>query len=429
MNGQIDRRHFLKATSTLLALGAMGARTAFAQSNNLRLIFWGSKTRADVTNTAAELFSKKEGGSVQSEFLSWNDYWPKLATQTAGGNAPDVLQMDYRYIVEYATRQAIAPLDEFIGNALNLGDFDKDQLEGGSLGGKLYGISLGANSSAMIINTNAFQEAGIEIPTNALTYDDLRAIGEAFKRANIRGGIKAIADASGLEPFLENWLRQRGKALYTPDGKLAFEADDIVQWFKLWAELREAGICVTAEDQALDLGPLESTMLVMGKAALLPSNSNLLVALQAMVKDKLTMCGFPRVMKDAGGGHYRKPAMLFSVAGSSNQKEAAAKFISFFVNNPDAAKILGTERGIPCSAAAREAIAPTLNENSRIALDFVANLGDLLGPIPPPPPKAAGEIELSVLKTLSQEVAFGTKTPEDAGPEFVGLANDLLNRG
>ncbi|MDX7324883.1 hypothetical protein, partial [Providencia rettgeri] len=78
---------------------------------------------------------------------------------------------------------------------------------------------------------------------------------------------------------------------------------------------------------------------------------------------------------------------------------AAAKVISFFVSDPDAAKLLGTERGIPCSAAAREAIAATLNENSRMALDFVTNLGDLLGPIPPSPPKAAGEIELSVLRT------------------------------
>ena len=66
---------------------------------------------------------------------------PSSATQIAGGNAPDVIQMDYRYIVEYAKRGAIAPLDEFVGKALDLDDFDEDQLEGGKVDGKLYGIS------------------------------------------------------------------------------------------------------------------------------------------------------------------------------------------------------------------------------------------------------------------------------------------------
>ena len=46
---------------------------------------------------------------------------------------------------------------------------------------------------------------------------------------------------------------------------------------------------------------------------------------------------------------------------------------------PEAVKALGVERGIPCVAAARDVVAPTLDEQSQIALNFVANLGDLLG--------------------------------------------------
>ena len=37
---------------------------------------------------------------------------------------PDVIQMDYRYIFEYARRNQLAALDEFIGNGLDLADFD-----------------------------------------------------------------------------------------------------------------------------------------------------------------------------------------------------------------------------------------------------------------------------------------------------------------
>lgn len=425
MTIRIDRRQFLMGSTALLAAGAMSP-AALAQEKNLRLLFWGSQARADRTYGVTDLYTKNTGTSVDGEFLAWNDYWPKLATQTAGGNAPDVIQMDYRYIVEYATRGAIAPLDEFVGGALQLSDFDQDQIDGGKVGGKLYGISLGANSVALMINTADFEKAGIDLPGQNTTYDDIRAMGEAFNSKNV--GKKVISDGSGSEPMFENWLRQRGKALYTADGKLAFDPEDATEWFQLWAGLRADGICVGPEDQALDTGPLETTMLTLGKAAVIPQNSNQLVAFQAINQDRITISNFPRISTDAPGGHYRKPSMFFSVGGSSASKEKAADFISFFVNDQEANKILGVERGIPCSAAVREALAPTLDEQSQIALNFVANLGPLLGALPPSPPASAGEIDASLLRVISQEVAFGQRTPEDAGPAFHAGALDVLAR-
>jgi multiple sugar transport system substrate-binding protein len=427
MNPRIDRRQFLMGSTALLAAGAMTPAMA-QEAARLRLLFWGGQDRADRTYQVTDLFAANGGPTVEGEFLAWNDYWPKLATQTAGGNAPDIIQMDYRYIVEYASRNAIAPLDEFVGGVLNLDDFDADQLEGGKVDGKLYGISLGANSVATLINTAAFEEAGIDAPTNAWTYDDIMTMAEAFNSANIRNGMKVMTDGSGIEPMLDNWLRQKGKSLYTAEGQLGFDADDVVEWFTMWNNMREAGAIVSAEDQALDTGPLETTMLVLGKAALMPSNSNQLVGYQALVPDRLDMCGYARIAPGAGGGHYRKPSMFFSVGGSAANKEAAAEFLNFFVTSAEAGEVLGVERGIPCDASVREAVAPTLDDSSQIALNFVANLGDLLGPLPPSPPAAAGEIDISLLRTLSQEVAFGARSPEDAGPFFVQSATDILNR-
>ena len=429
MSLRMDRRQFLLGSTAVAAATAAGLRPSFAADVNLRQIFWGSKARADLTFKANDLYQKANPGSkIASEFYAWNDYWPKLATMTGGGNAPDIIQMDYRYIVEYATRQAIAPLDAFVGKELDLHDFDQDQVEGGKVGGKLYGISLGANSVAQIVNTAAFKEAGATIPDNSSTYDDLKTAGEAFKKANIRGGMKAYQDGSGVEPLLENWLRQKGKALYTADGKLAFDANDMVDWFKMWKEIRDAGYCVSPDDQALDTGPLDQTMVVQGKAAVTFANSNQLVAFQALMKDPITITSFPRIAKGSKGGHYRKPSMFWSVANASKIQGDAAKYISFFCNDPAATKELGIERGIPCSASVREAIAPTLSAQDQISLNFVSKLGDLIGPIPPSPPANAGEIAIDVLLKTSQEVAFGQTSPEDAGPAFVSQANDILAR-
>ncbi|HEY9012152.1 MAG TPA: ABC transporter substrate-binding protein [Devosia sp.] len=425
MTFRVDRRQFLMGSTALLAAGAMSP--AFAQETRLRQFFWGGQARADRTNGVNDLFvAANPGTTIDSSFLAWGDYWPKLATETAGGNAPDIIQMDYRYIVEYAKRGAIAPLDDFAGNVLQLADFDPDQYEGGKVDGKLYGVSLGANSVALAINLDAFEEAGVAPPNRDTTYDDIRKMGEAF---NAKGTMKVIQDGSGSEPMLDNWLRQKGLALYTADGKLGFGEAEIIEWFTMWDQMRADGICVDAETQALDTnGPLENTMLALGKAAIIASNSNQLVAHQAIIKSKLTISNYPRIAPGVGGGHYRKPSMFFSVGGSSANKEAAAKYLSFFINDPEAGKVLGVERGIPCSAHVRDAVAPTLDQQSQIALNFVANLGDLLGPLPPPPPAAAGEIDASLLRVLSQEVGFGARTPEDAGKYFISEATAILSR-
>jgi multiple sugar transport system substrate-binding protein len=424
-----NRRQFLLGSAAVIGAAATGLRPAFADQMNMRQIFWGSQERANRTYKTNDLFQQKNANDkIASEFYAWNDYWPKLATETAGGNAPDIIQMDYRYIVEYADRQAIAPLDAFVGKELDLSDFDQDQIDGGKVNGKLYGISLGANSVASIVNTAAFKEAGVPVPDNNSTYDDLKTACEAFKKANIRGGMKAFQDGSGVEPLLENWLRQKGKALYTADGKLGFNADDATAWFQLWDDLRQADLIVTPDDQALDTGPLANTMVVLGKAAVTFANSNQLVAFQALMKDPVTIVSFPRIAKGSKGGHYRKPSMFWSIAGASKMQSEAAKYLSFFIDDIDANKILGVERGIPAAKHVRDAIAPTLNKQDQIALNFVSNLGDLLGPIPPPPPSNAGEIDIDLMLKTSQQVAFGQMSPKDAGPYLVQQATDILAR-
>jgi multiple sugar transport system substrate-binding protein len=427
MTFRVDRRQFLMGSTALLAAGAVGP--ALAQENRLRLMFWGGQARADRTYAATDFYSKANPGTVfDGEFMAFADYWTKLGTQVAGGNAPDILQMDYRYIVEYAKRNAIAPLDDFVGKELDLSDFDQDQLDGGKVDGKLYGISLGANSVATMVNTAALQEAGLEVPGPELSYADLPALAEKFNSGNKRPGMKLWQDASGVEPALDNWLRSRGKGLYGADGKPLFDENDLTEWFQLWADLRAADVIVSPEDQALDAtDAIENTMITLGKAAVTAANSNQLIAFQAVNKDPLTMIHYPRAKPGAGGGHYRKPSMFFSLGAGSQKLSDGAKFINFFISDKDATNALGVERGIPCKASTRANIAPGLDAQSQIALNFVSNLGDLLGPLPPSPPANAGEVN-KALKTKGQEVAFGGQSPQEAGPAFFKEVTEILSR-
>ncbi|QRM43578.1 extracellular solute-binding protein [Rhizobium sp. BG4] len=428
MTFSINRRGFMAGGASLLALSGMGM-PAFAQDARLRLIWWGSQPRADRTNKVSDLYKAKNSGvSITGEFLGWGDYWQKLATQVAGKNAPDVIQMDYRYIVEYARRGALAPLESYMPSKLQLGDFDPAQIEGGKVDGHLYGISLGANSAATVVNTVALQEAGIEPPNNKTTWEELGKMGAEITKSGKRKGFFGFADGSGAEPLFENYVRQRGKALYTADSKIAFGVDDASEWFDMWAKFREAGACVPPDVQALYKDTIDTAPLTMGKAAIDYAHSNQFVGFQAVVKDKLTLSNYPRIKADSKGGHYRKPSMFFSVSAQSKVLDQAVDYVNFFVMNPDAAKVLDVERGIPESKSMREVVAGTLDDVGKIPLNYVANLGDLAGPLPPPPPTGAGEGQ-TVLRQLAEQVAFGQVTPADAGKQLVDEITRVLARG
>ena len=100
--------------------------------------------------------------------------------------------------------------------------------------------------------------------------------------------------------------------------------------------------------------------------------------------------------------------MFFSAYAKTGVPVEAAKFVSYFINDPAATEVLGVERGVPESAAVREELSNTLDELGKAQIEYIENLGDLAGPLPPPPPTGAGEIAFA-LKRINEEVGFGTR--------------------
>src|SRR3712207_2632400 len=78
---------------------------------HLRFVWWGNADRAALTNKAVDAFEKKNPTiKVERNFSEFNAYFQKLATEISGGAAPDVLQMDFRFLREYAERGQLAEL-------------------------------------------------------------------------------------------------------------------------------------------------------------------------------------------------------------------------------------------------------------------------------------------------------------------------------
>ncbi|MDE1992190.1 MAG: carbohydrate ABC transporter substrate-binding protein [Rhizobiaceae bacterium] len=424
----IDRRQMLAGMAATLAIGSIGLGRANA-ATSMRFLWWGSKERTDRTMAAMKAYQSKNADvSIEGESFGWDSYWTRLATQTAGGNAPDLIQMDYRYIFEYARRGTLLDFTPYLGKSLAINDFGAPNIDSGKVDGKLYGVNLGVNSSMTVINTVAWAEAGVDPLHDGVTWDQFADACAKVTAAKKRRGFYGTQDASGLEPAFECWLRQHGKALYTNDGKLAFDAKDAADWFTFWGHLRETGACVPADVQALDQQTIETSMLALKKAAVSFAHSNQFIAIQGLSKEKLDLIAYPNPGKDGKPGQYLKPSMLMSVSASSANKDAAVAFVNYLVEDPDGTKALGVERGVPASPKIRDLLTPDLDVASKQVVDYIGRLTPHVGALPPSPPNGAGE-NAFLLTKIAQEVAFGKTSAQDAGTKFVEQAAANVTRG
>ena len=413
------RRQFV-ATASASALGLQSS-FSHAQETRLRCFWWGNPDRDKRTKALLEGYAQKNSLQISAETVGWGDYWTKLATQVAGGNAPDLIQMDYRYLFEYSRRNTLLPLDKL----LPLPDFNANDRNGGKVDGKLYGVNLGSNSKAMVYDVGMLSKVGVKSVDPKWTWDDFARISSEISKIN-PGKYWGASDNSRWEQGFEQWLNSQGKSLYNFDGQAGFSKDDVALWFDLWDKLRKAGGIPPAEVGSGNNGKVEEYEISRGLAAMGFVNSNQIVAFQALNKNPLAISVFPHYKGDSSG-HYIKPSQMMSISARSKEPEKAAKLIQYMVSNPEGVKILGIERGIPCSSIARAALAPDLNELGKMQIDFIASLGKTAVPLPPPPPKGAGEIE-NLLRRIADSVAFGKTQIKDGAQQFHSEAIRVLAR-
>jgi multiple sugar transport system substrate-binding protein len=403
------------ATSAIAGLPLASARAAAA---TVRWNWWGNPERDRRTAQAIKLYlTQHPDMKLIGEAAAWPDYWPKLATQVAGRSAPDVIQMDYRYLVEYARRGALAPLDSLIPTPLDLTGFAKAETEAGTVAGKIYGVSVGANAFAVHYDTALFRRLGVPDPKAGWTWSDFVDTATAISKASPKGFYGA-ADGSRQDDVLERFLRQHDKAYFTVDGQqLGFAPDDVAAFFAFWDDLRKRGVVTPAEVTATDQRELNTSMLTTGKAAMAWHHANQLPGVQGLMSDPVALATFPAPAAGQDSGNYLKPSQLMSIYARSGVQQQAADVLRFMIADPQGAAILGIERGVPESEAVRAKLTPGLKPLDAAVVRYVDIVGQSTKPLPPSPPKGGGVVNLMVPR-IADKVAFGQITAQQGGQEF-----------
>jgi len=421
---KLTRRQALGTIGGAAAASTFSALPAMAADRSIRHFWWGNPERDRRTFEVIDVFQKNHSDiEVSGETIGWGDYWTKMATQTAGRNMADLVQMDYRFLFEYVRRGALRSLDEHIGNGLDLSNFDQGPLSGGMVDGKLYALNIGSNSQVIPFNTRVFEEAGIDADVINWTYDDFAAACEQIKT---KTGINGSDDFSLTIESMEAWARQNGRNFYDAEGNVTATAEDVASYWSYWADLREAGVVADKNKTVILDAPMSEKGIVTGDTAMSLFWSNQLVAIQGLVSDTIGAAMVPH--KPGGGfGQFIKPSMFMALTRDAEDVDAAVAYMNDWINEPETTGILGLERGIPANANVRAALEPSFSAAEKLSVDYFNAIQDKVGPLPLPAPKGAGEVRDSFMRT-GTDVVLGNIDVAEAAGIFIEDAQSIVDR-
>lgn len=390
----------------------------------LRISWWGNQLRNERTDAMLKAYTAENSNvTFKNEFTEWDSYWDKLATQTAGNELPDIIQMDYKYLAQYANNGLLADLSPYIEDGtLDLSAASEDIVAAGSVDGKVQALCIGVNAPALVYNKAIAEEAGVTIKDN-MTMDEFV---EVSKTIYEKTGVQTNIAYGNGDNFIEYFARSAGYVLFE-EGQLGTPDDSVfLDFFHMYKQAIEEGWHV---DPSLFVeitpGSIETDPLVSGKSWAFFAYSNQISAISSAAPDlDYGITTWPA--DNAKAANYLKPGQFFSISTGCENIEEAVKVLNFVTNSVEANEILLAERGIPISSVVAEEIKPLIAEADQAAFGYVNNVvTENSSPVNPASAEGSGEIQ-ALLNSLVEEVCYGQKTPEAAAAEIFTKGNEIL---
>lgn len=399
--------------------GAGNGDPAGGGSGDIRATWWGGDSENGAINAALDAFTEESGTEIGRETQAWDGYWDRLATQTAGGNAPDLIMQAGSQIPDYAERGTL--LDLNTADGLEVDAVDEGLRQFGAVEDELYGVVAASNAIGLVANEDLLAEAGVSLPDGEYTWDDLAQIAATTSDA-LGDDIWGLQDDGGDLILFIMSVRDDGRQFYADDGSLNATPEDLTAWLEYWENLRQNGAAPPADVTAEGQGDLANTPLAQGRAAMDFGWTQDYVAWTRLIDNDVSINLPPYVAESPS--LWMNAASLWSVSSTSADPEAAVETINHLINDESAIEALGVSLGMPPSQDARDQLAGTLSDEEQSAMDYMDTVAETSTPLNRLWP--AGFAELRTLLTeLNEAVAFGSTSIPDAVDQFFTTAAEF----
>ena len=267
------RRFICAVTVAMVALGVV-VGAAFAKqdgpssSKTVTVSYFTFSAAPDHLNTLKALIGifEKKHPNIQISFQTapYSDYFTKLQTQIAGGQAPDTFELDYGTYYGYATS----------GNLLNLSKIAKTDptfkpsifypkaYSAFTVGKTQFGLPESYSDVLLFYNKDLFKAAGVPFPTAKWTWTDEMAA--AKKLTNAAKGVWGDYQPIQFYEFYKVLAQNGGQFFNAKKTKATFDSPAgiaALQWL-----LSKPGVVMPTQEQQAGLG--DDAMFKLGKIAM-----------------------------------------------------------------------------------------------------------------------------------------------------------------
>ncbi|ANE47404.1 ABC transporter substrate-binding protein [Paenibacillus swuensis] len=166
----------------------------------------------------------------------------EMKKKLTGPNPPDVVMLDYGQLSTFIDDNLLTPLDPMLTDD----KFDTSVLVPAVYEGlkklgddKLYALAPTFSSSALFYNKAMFQEAGVELPKDGLTWDDVFNLARQLKSGegeNAKYGF-SFNSYSGSDPFYDTIQYSAPLQLSMFDDKGEKMTVDTDKWEQVWSTI------------------------------------------------------------------------------------------------------------------------------------------------------------------------------------------------
>lgn len=322
----------------------------------LKFSWWGGDSRHEATEKAIAAFMEKYPNiTVTAEYGAWSGWEEKQALNIMGGNAADVMQINWNWIESYSGNGTnFANLEDY-SDVLDLTQFPSDSLELCKADGKLMAVPVALTGRLFYWNKTTFDEVGVAIPTDEAS---LLAAGQAFAAHDPDYYPLALGEYDRMI-FMVYYLESVYGKPWVQDGQIQYSAEEVKGAMEFIKKLEDSHVIPTLAVLNGDMADSidKNAKWIDGKYAGILEWDSSASKFEQAVEESTNKPGQEFVIGefikfgDYDGG-FTKISMGLSVAASSAHPKEAAMLINFLLNDPEGVEICSTERGIPCSAAA-----------------------------------------------------------------------------
>lgn len=156
--------------------------------------------------------------TVQMTKTPFKDFFTRLQTQASGDNLPDAFMMNGPNFQLYASHGIIASFENAVeAGELDFANYPEAMHELYTYEDVAYGVPTSYDSIGLWYNEELFEKAGVEVPTDEWTWEDLHEAAKEISEALGDEGIYGFAGGAYNQELFYNLIFQAGGEVLNED--------------------------------------------------------------------------------------------------------------------------------------------------------------------------------------------------------------------